>query len=123
MFRDDLDAVGLVATRCWPLRQLAEERTLTGGRPGVVEWSFHLDPLDGQSGALVFVGSDLMNDLGPCQAIGEDGNCRVRLEGDDEFDNGRLVGRSVEVADQALSTCQLSSGDPHAIGDGLAGTL
>src|SRR5262245_39756027 len=96
---------------------------MTLGRPGLVQRSFHLDPLDRQTGSLVVVRPDLVNDLGGRQSVGVDSNGASSLQMIDELKNGRLVGGSVEVADQVVLPNHAHEAGVQTVGDRLAGTL
>ncbi len=113
----------IIVDRRLALRQVAEEPAVAGGRPGVVQRPFHFDPLQRQSAALVFVSPDLVDGARPRQTIRQDLNARARLHVLDEFRHGRLVGRCVEITNQAAFARQRSAARRDAIGHRLAGTL
>ena len=102
--RDDLDAVAVVVDRRRRLRQVAEDaavalpaaRCRCSGPSTSTHWTASPGPSYLSAPILWTVWA-----LG--QAVGEDRDGRPRLHVLDELDDGRLVGRGVEVADQVRS--------------------
>ena len=99
---DDLHAVAVVVDRRRRLRQVAEEAAMALRRPGLVQRPFHLDPMDRQPRPVVLVGAHLVDDLRRRPARRGGSNGAPGLQVIDELDDGRLVGRGVEVADQVV---------------------
>ncbi len=70
-----------------------------------MEWTFHLNPLDGKARPLVSVRSDLADMLSRSETVRQDADRVPRLKTVNEFDDLRLTGRSIEIADQMRLPC------------------
>ncbi len=92
-------------------------------RPRLVDRTLHLDRLDRQTRAGPLLAPHLLHRVRVGETVGEHRNRRPRLHVPHELEEGRLVGRGVEVADEAVGPREPRAGLRHAERHGLLRAL